>query len=419
MQHSARPRDKPRQWKGPNALTTLAVLATVVIVAYLGYDLLRPRCDGIFEQTAVQIKGKIDDLQVKGVHLAGGLEVGRAQVQSLSDSAQQMAVNLKTCCIMQQVGSLGADRLQRCIDGARSYGERILQIAGAIGDARAAQSHGDAMLASQKLGQADEAMQSVRVAEKALAAAADPNRQDPPPAPISPGAHDTILDPYPITVGSTVAGEVGEGGKSTFYQFEYNDPKLRRDIIKISLQNLSTTLQPSMALYNADKSSAGQGGSGNIAGSDFSFSIVADSGTTYNLEVGSVYHQTTGKYQLTIQPEHAYDQYEPNDDPTTATPIQIGQVIDANIMDGSDDDWYRLGGVRNKTVTVHIENRSRSLQPVIVIRTVDKSPLRNATANDAGADVSLTFDAEVGQDYFMIISSAYHRSSGAYRLTTQ
>ena len=87
-------------------------------------------------------------------------------------------------------------------------------------------------------------------------------------------------------------------------------------------------------------------------------------------------------------------------------------------MDGSDLDWYRLSGVPGKTVTVHLGNLSKTLQPQIQIRNADKSVLQNWTGTNArGADLEITFPAESGKDYFVIVGCSYS-NAGKYRLST-
>ena len=89
-------------------------------------------------------------------------------------------------------------------------------------------------------------------------------------------------------------------------------------------------------------------------------------------------------------------------------------------MDGPDVDWYRLSGVKSKTVAVHLENQSKTLQPSIAIFNSDKSLLQDwQAANAQGADFEVSFPAELGKEYFVVVTSHNHWSEGKYRLSTR
>jgi hypothetical protein len=90
------------------------------------------------------------------------------------------------------------------------------------------------------------------------------------------------------------------------------------------LKNPSTTLRPSLILYNEDKSIARNWDAPNAPGADLEFSFLAEPEKTYFVEVTSYYNETSGTYAFSLLPQKAYDQYEPNDDAFTPTPLNVG-----------------------------------------------------------------------------------------------
>jgi hypothetical protein len=87
-------------------------------------------------------------------------------------------------------------------------------------------------------------------------------------------------------------------------------------------------------------------------------------------------------------------------------------------MDGKDLDWYRISGVKEKNLTVQLENLSQ-LRPIIRIRKSDKSIAQDSAAPNAGADLKFSIASEPGQDYFVEVGSHYGESAGLYRLTVR
>jgi hypothetical protein len=140
---------------------------------------------------------------------------------------------------------------------------------------------------------------------------------------------------------------------------------------------------------------------------------------SFYVAVGSsAYQRSVGKYLLTIAAQKAYDQYEPNDDAQTATPLKLGETAEANILDGEDVDWYHLSGANDKKTTVRLENLSKTLQPKIRVHRGDKSMLLEASTNVGGADLEFAFESELGKDYYLEVFDQYKRLGGKYKLTT-
>jgi len=392
----------------------LIVIAAAVVTIVLAYLLLagrRTQCDTIFEQTATRVGGNLEIIKNKGE-----LFVGREQVQALTEGAQKVGLHLKSCCLSQQTGNMTHDEFQDCIKGAKDYESKVLLVTNLINEAQAAKNQGNEELAQQKAGQAREAVGAVTSASSELGKTAANLSAD--PVSIKSAEQEpnnTILQANAAETGTTISAEISTPDDQDFFKFAYKDPKNRRDLLRLHIENRSTTLQPQFQVYNEDKSSLQNWSGANAAGANLDFSFVAEPGKTYYVAVGS--YSGTGKYTLSLIPQKAYDQYEPNEDAFTATPIRLGQTIEANIMDTKDVDWYRLSGVQGKTVTVHLENLSDALQPQIQIRNGDKSVLQDWNgANAPGANLEITFPAESGKDHFVIVGS--YSNAGKYKLTT-
>jgi hypothetical protein len=287
-------------------------------------------------------------------------------------------------------------------------------------------------LAKQKTDAAKEAATKVTNTEKTLARTTEAL---PASIPVKDGTeqepNNTILQANVAEMGATIAGEINPANDVDFFKFQYRNEKKRRDIVVARLENRSATLRPSLSLYNEDKSVARDWTSANAAGANLEFSFVAEPEKTYFVGVASDYKRSAGAFALSLIPQKAYDEYEPNDDAFTATPLKVGQTVEANIMDGADLDYYRISGVKEKNLTVQLENLSSSLQPSSRVLKADKSIARDWNSADVpGADLIFTIAAEPGQDYFVEVASAadphvigsapgHGRSSGPYKLTVR
>jgi len=150
--------------KTQKPLTILAVTGVVLVVAYLAYDFFRPKCDSIFDQTATKMGGSAEFLKSKGE-----LFVGREKVQELAESSQKVALHLKACCVAQRSGNLNGEQLQGCMNGAKDYGSKILQVSSILSEAQAAKDQGNQQLVEQKTAQAKEAVSAASKSASELA----------------------------------------------------------------------------------------------------------------------------------------------------------------------------------------------------------------------------------------------------------
>ena len=88
----------------------------------------------------------------------GELFVGREKVQELAEGPQKVALHLKTCCVAQQNGTLSPEQFQGCMNGAKDYESKVLQVTAIINEAQAAKDQGNLQLVEQKAAQAREAI---------------------------------------------------------------------------------------------------------------------------------------------------------------------------------------------------------------------------------------------------------------------
>lgn len=398
-------------------LILIAATGVLLVLIYFVYrGLTHNKCDSIFQQTADKLGGSLEVIKFKG-----SLLLGQEKIQELAEGSQKVALHLKTCCIAQDAGNMSGDQFQVCINGAREYEAKIAQVATNISEARAAQEQGNAQLVQQKTEQARQSASAATTTEKQMENLVKP--LPPITLPIKSGSEQepnhTILQANVAEMGTGIAGEIAPANDVDFFQFQYRDAKNRRDIIAVRLENHSPTLRPSVALYNEDKSLAREWSAANADGANLELSFSAEPGKRYYVAVASNYSLSAGKYTLSVVPQKAYDQYEPNDDAFTASPIRFGQTIEANITERSDLDVYRLSGVNGTSVTVRLENQSNTLRPSIRVLSADKALARNwEAANTEGADLTFSFAAAPGQEYFLEVGATYGVSAGRYKLST-
>lgn len=441
-----------------------ALLFVFVYFIYRGF--VHSKCDSIFEQTADRARGKLEFIEIKGE-----IALGREKIQELTEASQKVALHLKTCCIAQQAGALSPERFEACLSGAKDYEKQIVQVAANIKEANTAKEQKNPELVKQKAEAATEGVTKVATTERTLAKAiefkattkeakaADEQKEPEFAKPKTEAAKGTPTYVAPIEetpakranafltsgfienaeqevndtlswanveeMDRTIVGEIGLAADTDFFKFQYRDEKNRRDVVLVYLENRSTTLRPSLTLYNEDKSRARDRITANTKGADLEFTFAAEPEKSYYVEVGSDYGwQTAGKYRLSIVRKKAYDQYEPNDDVFTATRIQIGADIRANISDGRDVDFYRFSGRRDSNVLSGTRGKNlrimmtapRTRQLLIRVFEADKSPSGKWVA---GPDAFVPLAAESNKEYCIEVAAVDDETSRSYVLSVR
>ena len=108
---------------------------------------------------------------------------------------------------------------------------------------------------------------------------------------------DDILHAKPIAIGKPVEADIMDAQDTDFYQIR----TVAAGPARVSLDNRSTTLQPGIVLYDAQKSSLGQREDA-TAGANLEYAIPVQPNLTYYVQIYGHYH-TGGAYTLTVNPE--------------------------------------------------------------------------------------------------------------------
>jgi hypothetical protein len=215
-----------------------------------------------------------------------------------------------------------------------------------------------------------------------------------------------------LPVGTGAMGEIDETSDTDYFRCSIGPAP--RDIYRISLKNLSTTLVPGVSIYDAKKNELPGGSYANTPGADVDHDFAPTPDSDYYLQVYQR-HSTTGNYSLTVTPLRRFDRYEPNDNIRSPKAIGFGKTIEANIMDSVDTDYFEVKAGRT-TVTVNLKNTSNTLVPGMAIFDAKKNELPGSPyPNTPGADVDHTFTAQEGGTYYVQIYPR-HSTSGSYSL---
>jgi len=222
--------------------------------------------------------------------------------------------------------------------------------------------------------------------------------------------NNTIFDATEIPIETEVQATMPDNGTQFF---KFNAPPGPRDLLRVSLQNRSSTMALSLAVKNADKAPVGSGSVG-AAAANVSYEFSATPGTTHYLQVSP--YTGGGPYSVIVKPTHSFDAFEPNDTILEAKDIPVGSPIEANIMDGNDTDFYRFRARADKTLIV-VENRSQTLAISLAVANEDKAPMGGPPNGAAAANVRYEFNSKAGGTYYLQVSPYY--SAGKYVLTVQ
>jgi tetratricopeptide (TPR) repeat protein len=224
--------------------------------------------------------------------------------------------------------------------------------------------------------------------------------------------NNEIFQANAIQLSTGIAAVIADSDKDTF---AFKTPPKYRDRIEIAVDNQSTTLQPGIGVYNADKSSIG-GNAASTTGANLKYSFGCQPDSTYYVQiVRSLYYPALGgAYRLSVKPLKAYDAYEPNEDIRHPALITLGKTMEANIMDNDDTDYYEFKTSKGGNVLVSVANRSTTLIPGIGVFNSDRSAVGGSSASTPGADHRYSFSSQPNSTYYVQIS----RRTTACRVAT-
>jgi tetratricopeptide (TPR) repeat protein len=222
-----------------------------------------------------------------------------------------------------------------------------------------------------------------------------------------------ILHPQPLELGTTVQAAVVSDTES---YFAVNTPPKYRDWIEVSTTNQSTTLKPALAVFGPDKSNISGDQYNFTPGGNLTYSFVGLPSAKYYVKIWG-FDSSGGNYAFLVRPTKSYDRYEPNDDIQHASPISLA-TIEANIMDGGDEDYYEFTAPsRAGNIDVVLANRSTTLKPTLRVFNADRTNISGDQTNyTEGGNVRYTFAAQPNASYYVGVLP-YSGTAGAYSLT--
>ena len=232
------------------------------------------------------------------------------------------------------------------------------------------------------------------------------------PSSVTPGA--TFEAAAAASMGMTVSAEITEQEPDHFYRFD--NPGKLRDIVKVRLENKSSTLYPEVKIYNSERSRIA-GKYDNTPGAHIEQTVVVEAGKAIYVEV-MPWTKSAGAYELSVVPTKAYDAYEANDDQMTATTLNFGTAVEANIMDPEDRDWYHVTPATSGKISIGFENLSSGLYPDVRVYSANKSQVAGKYDATPGAGMDFNVDVQQGQDFYIQVQR-WSSSHGKYRLSTR
>jgi hypothetical protein len=217
-----------------------------------------------------------------------------------------------------------------------------------------------------------------------------------------------------IGIGAPVEAEITPGDTDTF---KFVTPPAPRDIVEITITNIAQTLEIGLRL--ADDSLKSDSANLNVpAGESVTRYLAKPPNTPIFLQIWGA-HNTVGPYRLVLRATKAYDPYEPNEDIFSARRIEIGQTVEANIMDAEDNDFYVFQSPRSGTLHVDIENQSATLIPALTLYNSEKRTSGfGPDVRKPGASLHDTLEVQEHQTYYVQVWSQA-LTFGKYTLTIQ
>jgi hypothetical protein len=198
--------------------------------------------------------------------------------------------------------------------------------------------------------------------------------------------NDDALATNEIKLGMWITASIGSGKDADYFAF--TSPEMHRDWLRIELQNRSTTLEPRLELFDAEKTSLGSAYK-STPGADLTYAFVAEPATRYVVRASNAYGSSTGVYLMRVVATKSYDALEPNDDILYAKPIGVAAPVLANIMDKNDLDFFAVtAGKSEGTLVASVKNRSTTLQPEIALYGANKTLLGTQNNTTPGGDAA-------------------------------
>jgi hypothetical protein len=221
-------------------------------------------------------------------------------------------------------------------------------------------------------------------------------------------ANNTILTAAPIELGTAVESSIAGQGDSDFFSFT---APAKRDLLQIRMDNKSTTLAPDVHVFDAERNEIGREYRP-TAGANVEIQLSPAAGGKYFVQVTTF--GGPGAYSLSITPQQAFDRFEPNESILEAREITLGQDVEANVMDQTDVDVYKVS-VPAGPVQVTLTNRSATLVPDLFLFDENRNQVAREYRPTAGSHTMAQGMATAPGTWY-VSAKAFSGAGGAYTL---
>jgi hypothetical protein len=324
-----------------------AAFLILIGVGYFVYSYLVSRsspCADIFEQTVIRLEGKISALGEKG-----GTVLDGEQIRKLSDQSEQIAMDLKTCCLLFNANKIDLETFLKCQDKFNQYErgiDRISQLVDEtetveqqkrydlvnlmlnhiernINDLQQISGHSQQQITALDNRSVEENKDSMGGAKRSVITEKEPN--------------DSYKQGMEIPIG-VVNGALSENDRQDFFRFELNAgqvldldfaPADGSENIKVSLRNFDGN-----ELWNSGQTDPGTVKSARIMMNNISGGIYY-----------AVVHSGIGPYRLNLFVETQNDGgsgADAGDNITNALHIEPGSSYSGELGGLDESDWYRF-----------------------------------------------------------------------------
>ncbi len=324
-----------------------AAFLVLIVVGYLIYSNLVQKsnpCASIFGQTTVSIEEKIKILREKGDTL-----LGQGQIQKISDQSDQIAADLKTCCILFHDDKIAFEEFVKCQDDFGQYERNIDRLAHLVAETQAAKQQGRYDLVNLRINHIErsvrdlsvisdqfkaqmkslmgrvsqENQKSVQTAQKSVITETEPN--------------DSYKQGVEISSG-ILTGTLSGEDRQDYFRFELGPGSIlnldftagdESEYLKIALRDFDGN-----ELWNSGETGAGAVKSTRMLLNNMSAGIYY-----------AVVHSGIGPYKLDLMIETQNDAglgADAGDKITKALAIEPGSSFFGEMGAFDEEDWYRF-----------------------------------------------------------------------------
>lgn len=404
-------------------LIPIILLFVVPVMGFLVYDLVKPMvnpCEALFRQTQNSLDTKIELLNIKSE-----VSIQPHKIQELTERAQIVASNLQYCCTTLSGGERRPEDFIQCKTASSEFErglDKIIELKSEAESKPAGEAASNDAL-TQRLEATIEQTKSISVAfnqkigklqeSDHLVALEGLQHENLQITSREAEPNNSLLVPNSMQLGNWIEGEISELGESDF--FVIRTPEIHRDFVLLELQNKSTTLAPQAIIYSSDKNQITRTYNGTHGG-NLNYRFLVAPAQTYYVQVHEFRHNRKGKYLLRLSALKLYDAHEPNQTLLQAKAVSTDDIVEANLMDGHDYDFYQFESQQTGRIEIQFDNRSSTIAPHLQLFNANKSSLLAVYDGSNGANKALQYAVEQGQLYYVRVMEYRENRSGDYRL---